>query len=216
VALMLVVLARHGNTFEPNQPPVWVGARTDLPLVARGQEQAAEIGKALKATRLVPRRALAGPLKRTQETARLALAAAGASDRRVETEPRLREIDYGNWEGKSSDEICRVGGGEELRAWEQENVWPSLAAWPSSSSDYVAGFLDVLESVRHGGGTPTLIVSSNGIFKLLAASLVGGGPPRKMATGHLSVLRLESSGIQLLCWDLAPGAFIEWIGHNAV
>jgi broad specificity phosphatase PhoE len=216
VALMLVVLARHGNTFEPNEPPVWVGARTDLPLVARGQEQAAEIGRALKVTGLVPRRALAGPLKRTQETAHMALAAAGASDRQVETEPRLREIDYGNWECKSSDEIRLMGGGEELRAWEHENAWPSLAAWPSSSSDYIAGFLDVLESVRRGGAAPTLIVSSNGIFKLLASVLDGGGPPRKMATGHLSLLRLESDRIRLLCWDLAPGTFAWWASRNVV
>jgi probable phosphoglycerate mutase len=206
---VLVVLARHGNTFAPGERPVWVGARSDLPLVAKGLDQAAEIGKALKAVNLLPRRTLAGPLKRTQETARLALVAAGAVEINVETETRLRELDYGKWEGKSSDEIRQMGGGVELRAWEQEDAWPSRAAWPSSRSEYLSGFLEVLENVKVTAADPTLIVSSNGLFKLFAASLNNGPPSRKMATGHLSLLRVGAAGIELLCWDLAPAAFIE-------
>jgi len=211
---MRVVLARHGNTFEPHERPVWVGARSDLPLVARGREQGAEIGEALKAANLVPRRALAGPLKRTQDTARLALAAASTTDVGIETEVELREIDYGDWEGKSSDEIRRMGGEEELHAWEQKNAWPSRAGWPASRSECVAGFLGVLEKVRRGDADPTLIVSSNGVFKLFAAAIDEGGPVRKMGTGHLSLLRFEPAGIKILCWDLAPSAFVEWVSTN--
>ena len=33
---MRLILARHGNTFEAGETPVWVGAREDLPLTARG------------------------------------------------------------------------------------------------------------------------------------------------------------------------------------
>ncbi len=53
---MHVILARHGNTFDPGDPSVWAGARTDLPLVAKGREQAAKIGEALKKCNLLPRR----------------------------------------------------------------------------------------------------------------------------------------------------------------
>jgi broad specificity phosphatase PhoE len=205
-----VVLARHGNTFEPGERPVWVGARTDLPLAAKGREQASEIGEALKAANLVPHRTLAGPLKRTQETARLALVAAGAADAEVEVETKLREIDYGAWEGKSSDEICSMGGGEELAAWDQLSIWPAQAGWPSSRSEYVSGFLTVLENVRARSADPTLIVSSNGVFKLFALSLGESATVRKMGTGNLSLLRLELTGVKLLCWDLAPAAFLSW------
>ena len=60
---MHVILARHGNTFDPGEQPVWVGARTDLPLVAKGRDQAAEIGAALRASNMIPQRVLAGPLR---------------------------------------------------------------------------------------------------------------------------------------------------------
>ena len=105
---MRVILARHGNTFDPGERPVWIGARTDLSLVAKGREQATKIGETLKAANLAPRRVLAGPLKRTRETARLALLAADASVD-VEIDSRLSEIDYGIWEGKSSDDIRGMG-----------------------------------------------------------------------------------------------------------
>lgn len=211
---MYVVLARHGNTFEPSERPVWIGARTDLPLVAKGRDQAARIGDALRAANLVPCRTLAGPLMRTQETARLALVAAGAADAEVEVEIQLREIDYGAWEGRSSDEIRTMGGEEELMAWEQENAWPTQAGWPSSHSEYLGGFLNVLENVRARSADPTLIVSSNGVFKLFALSLSESTTVRKMGTGHLSLLRLEPTAVKLLCWDLAPPAFLDWTARN--
>ena len=44
---MLLLLARHGNTFEPSDKVVWVGARTDLPLTSMGREQAAALGEGL-------------------------------------------------------------------------------------------------------------------------------------------------------------------------
>ena len=211
---MHVVLARHGNTFEPDERPVWIGARTDLPLVAKGREQATRIGEALKAANMVPRRTMASPLKRTRQTACLALAAAGVADPEVEIEAQLREIDYGVWEGKTSDEIRSLGGGEELRAWDQENAWPFQACWPSSRSEYLRGMADVLENVRRRNTEPTFIVSSNGVFKLFASSLIDGPSVARMATGHLSLLRLEPEKIRVLCWDLPPAAFAEWSNRN--
>ena len=44
---MLLLLARHGNTFNKGDKIVWVGARTDLPLTAKGREQALALGQAL-------------------------------------------------------------------------------------------------------------------------------------------------------------------------
>lgn len=212
---MYLVLARHGNTFDPGEPVVWVGARTDLPLVAKGRDQATRIGAALRAARLIPRRAVAGPLKRTRETASLALAAAGADSAPLEVDHRLREIDYGLWEGKDSDEIRRMGWTEELRAWDEDNAWPSGAGWPSSASEYLRGFQNVLDDVRRRGDDPTFIVSSNGVFKLFASLMTDNAKVRKMGTGHLALLRLEGAIPEILCWDLAPEAFLDWVtGHS--
>lgn len=210
---MHVILARHGNTFDPGDPSVWAGARTDLPLVTKGREQAAKIGEALKKCNLLPRRILAGPLMRTQETARLAVTAAGVPGIDIEVEERLREIDYGAWEGKSSEEIRHAGGAEELRAWDEDGVWPSTAGWPLSHAEYARRFSDVLSSISHTGDDPVLIVSSNGLFKIFATSIVDNAR-RKMGTGHLALLKLADARCDVLCWNLSPDAFTDWVPHN--
>ncbi|MGA9265082.1 MAG: histidine phosphatase family protein, partial [Rhodomicrobium sp.] len=66
---MLLLLARHGNTFEPSDKVVWVGARTDLPLTAKGREQAAALGEGLQPMKSVIKRIVSGPLQRTREHA---------------------------------------------------------------------------------------------------------------------------------------------------
>lgn len=210
---MHVILARHGNTFDPGDQPVWVGARTDLPLVAKGREQARRIGEALRAANLVPRRTLAGPLKRTRETANLVLAAAGASTAKVEIDERLREIDYGTWEGRSSDEIDRAGSGEELRAWDEDGVWPSQAGWPFTYDEYLQRFLEMLDSLERADDDPTLIVSSNGLFKIFAKS-IGDDTAKKMATGHLALLKVANGRRDVLCWNLQPGAFLNRMSRH--
>jgi len=68
---MLLILARHGNTFGPDDTPVWVGANEDLPLVEKGLEQSRAMGEALRTLNQLPDRIIAGPLKRTRTGARL-------------------------------------------------------------------------------------------------------------------------------------------------
>ena len=66
-----IIIARHGNNFTKEQTPLRVGARTDLPLVET--ERGTNIGKYLKLKDMLPDVVFAAPLKRTMETARLAL-----------------------------------------------------------------------------------------------------------------------------------------------
>ena len=39
-----IIISRHGNTFEPDEKVVWAGATNDLPLAAKGIEQAKNLG----------------------------------------------------------------------------------------------------------------------------------------------------------------------------
>ena len=66
---MLLLLARHGNTFNKGDKVVWVGARTDLPLTAKGREQAQALGQALVPFAPQIKRVISGPLLRTREHA---------------------------------------------------------------------------------------------------------------------------------------------------
>lgn len=206
--MTLLILARHGNTFEAGQAAVWVGARTDLPLTSKGHEQAAHIGEALKCAGLIPTRTLTGPLRRTRQTAAIALGAAGAAIDQIEIDERLREIDYGAWEGKSSSEIAQAGGGDELDAWERESAWPRLAGWPSSREEYLRRLSGVLQDLWEKQSAPALVISSNGLFRLLAHALGGGTIAGKMGTGRMALLRLNSgTDAQILAWNLSPEEF---------
>jgi len=68
-----LIIARHGNTFTAGQTPTRVGARTDLPLVDSGIEQAQRLGKWMKENGYIPEITYCSELKRTKQTAEIAL-----------------------------------------------------------------------------------------------------------------------------------------------
>jgi alpha-ribazole phosphatase len=93
-----LLLIRHGDLGDRNRGR-YVG-RTDTPLSAKGRRQAATLAGLL--ARLNGAHFLASPLRRTRETAEIALGTHG----RFEIVENLREIDFGRWEGMSFAEIA--------------------------------------------------------------------------------------------------------------
>lgn len=91
---MKLYILRHGETDLNVQGRLqgWL----DAPLNENGVRAAAETGRALREIRFD--RAISSPLRRAVETARLILAE-NASQPPVETDGRLREISFGDWEG---------------------------------------------------------------------------------------------------------------------
>lgn len=92
-------LARHGET-------EWtIGrrhtGRTDVPLTPRGEAQATALGARLHGLDFAL--VLASPLERARRTAELA----GFGDT-LELEPDLMEVDYGEYEGRTTTEIHRA------------------------------------------------------------------------------------------------------------
>jgi len=89
-----ITLARHGET-------AWSKAgkhtgRTDVPLTAAGEADGRALGERLRGTAFT--RVFSSPLSRAKRTAELAGYA-------PEIEPDLQEWDYGDYEGKTSEEI---------------------------------------------------------------------------------------------------------------
>ena len=208
---MLLILARHGNTFDAGDKIVWVGARTDLPLTAKGREQAAVLGSALAGAAPRIKRVIAGPLKRTQEHAGLVAAKIGLGDS-VETDERLREIDYGLWEAKSADEIEALGGKCELAAWNERGTWPHSPGW-SPPEETVAA------NIRHLAGElaqtlayddAALLVTSNGVLKFFLKIVPGAFEEKalksalKVATGACCALQYDEKGWRVLFWNRPP------------
>jgi broad specificity phosphatase PhoE len=201
-----LILARHGNTFDDGQRTVWVGAQIDLPLASKGREQAKAIGESLLRSALIPRRIIAGPLTRTWETAAIVASSINRPVNAIEVDKALCEIDYGIWEGKSSDEIRGMGGGEELSAWENDGRW-ACEAWRSSRDAHFQALAVFIDDIRRRRASPVLVVSSNGVLRLLLQQLDLGLANTKMNTGHLSLLKLCDEGIDILSLNLSPREF---------
>ena len=104
-----LIIARHGNTFGPEDTPTRVGACTDLPLVESGRAQAQKLGTYLKDNDLIPEITYSSQLKRTIETATIALKQT-SFPQPVFPLDIFNEIDYGVDENQTEDKvITRIG-----------------------------------------------------------------------------------------------------------
>ncbi len=93
-----LVIVRHGET-EWSASGQHTG-RTDIALTPAGEAAAAGLGRRLAELGLAPTMRLSSPRSRAVETARLA----GLGDGLV-TDARLAELDYGDYEGRTTAEI---------------------------------------------------------------------------------------------------------------
>ncbi len=200
-----ILFARHGNTFGPGDKVMWVGRATDLPLVERGLEQAHAAAAALARLDLRPSLVVSASLRRTRGFAEIVCRDLGVAEHRIDG--RLDEIDYGAWEGLSSDEIAALPGGAAAQeAWQKRDAWPEGAGWGSTRQDILAGLGGVLADLAAGaGGERPLVVSSNGILRfapgLLSAPTSG---PLQLKTGALGCVDRGDDGWSVRFWGMVP------------
>tara|TARA_R110000868_G_scaffold2384_7_gene17740 strand:- start:20245 stop:20877 length:633 start_codon:yes stop_codon:yes gene_type:complete len=197
-----ILLARHGNTFGPGDKVVWVGAKEDLPLVAKGEEQAAALGNALREARLTPNRIISGPLKRTRRAAELVAVLSGFHGE-IEIDDRLLEIDYGSWGGKSCDEIIAEYGAEAHRTWNEEHRRPEGVDWSPDEATLRANALAVMQDAAQSRRF-TLVITSNGVLRYMHGVLGGEDHDAKVKTGHICAVDIEAG--QRLFWNETPDA----------
>jgi len=195
-----MIFARHGNTFGPGDKVVWVGREHDLPLVAKGHEQALALAKAFESKGWRPDAVYCASLSRTRSTAHIITEHLGLPQPVVDT--RLDELDYGSWGGRGNDEILAADpdAAAQLAAWNERDEWPSAGTWRSDRGSIMADLFDFAgELTRH---QMPLVVSSNGILRFLPRLILPAEarPSFKMRTGHCGVI----AGSRLLGWDLSP------------
>jgi broad specificity phosphatase PhoE len=185
-----VALIRHGPT-EWNETGRFQG-NTDLPLSERGRAYARAIAAALSADGV--RKVYSSDLQRARETARAVADKQGVP---LVEDARLREFDFGRWEGLTWDEILAQD--------------PELARRPRSAARYyrpaggesfelvrrrVRAFLDDLIAE---GGTPLAVVTHAGALHAFCAELQlettrfspGGITRVAIGDGHSRLISLD-------------------------
>ncbi|MDD3669200.1 MAG: histidine phosphatase family protein [Alphaproteobacteria bacterium] len=202
-----IIIARHGNTFTKEQTPTRVGGRTDLPLVetARGTN----IGLWLDKTGQIPAAVFASPLKRTMETARLAIAALNR-DIPLHEDGSFVEIDYGPDENKTEDAVVARIGQEAIDAWNADARVPD--GWRVDVPGIIRAWHDFARKAEaEYAGRTLLAVSSNGIIRF-APCLTGDfeafarNHDIKVGTGCVCVFEKEPADANWTCtaWNLKP------------
>jgi probable phosphoglycerate mutase len=200
---LIVTIVRHGNTFDAGQQTRRIGARTDLPLVASGRDQAQALGRGFADQGLVFDRALAAPLQRTRATIGAILAGQPQAPV-IEFIDWLTEIDHGPDEGQLESDVEARIGHDALVAWDREAQPPN--GWIVDSDRRIAGWQDLWKT----GSGHVLIVTSNGAarFALLSDDRLRGQasalPSLKLRTGAYGSIVREQGDLRLIAWDRRP------------
>jgi broad specificity phosphatase PhoE len=182
-----LVLARHGET-EWSRTGRHTG-RTDIPLTARGREQAERLGHDLRGRTFS--RVLSSPLLRALDTCRLA----GFGDR-VELVDDLREWDYGAYEGRTRVQIAA-----EVPGW---TVWTHGIIDGESLADLGRRADRVIDATLPIGGD-VLLFSHGHFLRVLAARWIEQRPVLgsrlELATATLSELGWEQDRRVIEGWN---------------
>jgi alpha-ribazole phosphatase len=188
---MKLTLIRHGPT-EWNALRRFQG-RTDIPLSVLGRAAARAIAQTLRSERFD--RIYSSDLVRAAETARILGESRGAD---IMLDERLREFDFGRWEGLTWDEIVtadpQLAGHSstavKLYAPEGGESFPQVSA-------RVAQFLDDLTRENPGAAA---VVTHAGVLHAIF-SVLGLTPRERFTAGGITRIAVEDGGASVLTLD---------------
>ncbi len=185
-----LVMLRHGATTAPFG--TYLGSRGDLPLSARGAEQARVAG-----VRLAGRTfsiVLVSPLMRARETVMLALPAIDPI-----VDERLRELDIGGFTGLTWKQI-KARDRDAARSWRAGSAAPG--GEPAGQMWRRAVELGLELATRLPAGGDALLVAHNGPIRALRGSARGLSP------ADVRHLRVPHGGFRSI--RLTPEVLERW------
>jgi probable phosphoglycerate mutase len=174
-----VYLVRHGET-------AWTitrqhTGRTDIPLLARGEQEARQLGRRLNGMAFA--QVLVSPLSRARRTCELA-----GFGGQAEVDPNLLEWDYGQYEGRRTADIRQERPGWSLF----RDGCPggeSVAAVGARASQVVARLRAIDDNV--------LVFSHGHFLRVLAARWLG------LPAGNAQYFLLSTAALSILGYDHA-------------
>ncbi|WP_063796469.1 histidine phosphatase family protein [Chondromyces crocatus] len=195
-----LVLIRHGQT-DDNQRQVFQG-HAGHGLNERGREQAARLAARLVHTRVHLDAIYASDLQRAHETASIlgeALSLVPITD------PSLREVNLGAWQGLSSREV-ETRYAEEYAAWQRgDDVRRGGGETYAELGARIVGAIDRIADLHRGGAAA--VVSHGAAIKTFTA-LALGVPTGRMRqfqvptnTAVCVFERRETGALRLVVWN---------------
>lgn len=152
----ILYFVRHGQT-NWNAETRFQGTR-DIPLNDVGRGQASRNGKALKDI-VDPSKVnfIASPLMRTRETMEIVRREMGLAAAAYETDDRLKELSFGDWEGRTVSELEET----QSELWEdrQKNKWLFRPPQGESYKDLAERLRGWVEEIKG----PLVVVSHGGV-----------------------------------------------------
>lgn len=194
-----LTLMRHGET-------TWNAARrfqgfADSPLSDIGREQARRAADHLKKAGIAG--IVASDLMRAHDTAKIVGDALGLT---VRTDHRLREIDVGDWQGKSFDEIQQ---GAAIAHWQTPSFYyefrfPGGESRAELGQRAVAALRDIAREGQH-----TLVVAHGGTIRMALFVLFNVTDIEHVPNATLTRLRVNEEKWELI--DIAQdAAALQW------
>lgn len=183
-----ITLVRHGAT-------VWNASKrfqgqTDVPLSNEGRAQAQALALALRRTPFV--RAFSSDLSRAFDTASAIAQPHGFG---VVTDVRLREFDFGQWEGLTWPQIVERWPHLAEQAYTAASLYHPEGG--ESFKAVVARVRDFLDELRADGGGDALVVSHAGVLHAVLAVLsedLADFDPLAVSFSTASITRIAMDG----------------------
>jgi broad specificity phosphatase PhoE len=160
----VILLARHGESVD-NAPPARIQGRRDPPLSQLGREQARALAEQVAHEGLAA--LYTSDMRRARETAEI-VAERVALESRVD--PRLAEVDMGEWQGRLRSELLREHP-EVWQAWRRADPsvrFPGGESLAELSERVLAGLADVA-----AGPLPALVVCHGGPIRVALGAARG-------------------------------------------
>lgn len=159
-----LVFVRHGRARDVDGRCI---GQTDVPLSDRGREEIRQLSSALAAAGICVDRVISSDLARARESAALI---ADVVRRPVEIDSRLREMAFGDWDGRPWAEIERDDGAR-YAAWMAD--WLTLAPPGGETVSELARRADEWTSTLESVSQTLIVVAHAGWIRAAVTRLLG-------------------------------------------
>ena len=199
--MLNVYLLRHGQTQWNADGNRYCG-RTDIPLTDTGIRQAQFVREQVRDLRFDA--LYASPLQRAYRTAQIA-----GGEQKVIADPRLIEVDFGNWEGKTREAFVK----ENAPVWDAWNHDPAVSragGLGETAMDVIRRVDEFFEdALKKHGPANILVVGHNGVNRLYLAYKLG------MHLRHYRRIVQENSSVTLFSLDATGELSLKLLNSRA-